>query len=29
VTKEPIVELNTEKVGLDLKFDVPATEVGK
>jgi hypothetical protein len=28
-TKEPMMELNTEKVGLDLTFDVPVAELGK
>jgi hypothetical protein len=28
-TKEPMIELNTEKVGLDLTFDVPVAELGK
>ena len=28
-TKEPVVELNTEKVGLDLTFDVPVAALGK
>jgi hypothetical protein len=28
-TKEPMIELNTEKVGIDLTFDVPVNEVGK
>jgi hypothetical protein len=28
-TKEPLLELNTEKVGLDLTFDVPVAELGK
>lgn len=28
-TKEPTVELNTEKVGIDLTFDVPVSELGK
>jgi hypothetical protein len=28
-TKEPVLELNTEKVGIDLTFDAPVVEVGK
>jgi len=28
-TKEPMIELNTEKVGIDLTFDVPVTALGK
>jgi hypothetical protein len=28
-TKDPMLELNTEKVGLDLTFDVPVAELGK
>ena len=28
-TKEPVIELNTEKVGLDLTFDVPVAPLGK
>jgi len=28
-TKEPMIELNTEKVGIDLTFDVPVGEMGK
>ena len=28
-TKEPVVELNTEKIGIDLTFDAPVVEVGK
>ena len=28
-TKDPMMELNTEKVGLDLTFDVPVAELGK
>ena len=28
-TKEPMMELNTQKVGIDLTFDVPVTEVGR
>jgi len=28
-TKEPMLELNTEKVGLDLTFDVPVAELGQ
>jgi hypothetical protein len=28
-TKEPMLELNTEKVGIDLTFDVPVAELGK
>ena len=28
-TKEPMIELNTEKVGIDLTFDVPVAALGK
>lgn len=28
-TKEPTIELSTEKVGIDLTFDVPVAELGK
>jgi hypothetical protein len=28
-TKEPVVTLNTEKIGIDLTFDAPVGEVGK
>jgi hypothetical protein len=28
-TKEPMMELNTQKVGIDFTFDVPVTEVGR
>jgi len=28
-TKEPTMELNTQKVGIDLTFDVPVAEVGR
>ena len=28
-TKEPVVTLNTEKIGIDLTFDAPVVEVGK
>ena len=28
-TKEPMLELNTEKVGIDLTFDVPVAEVAR
>ena len=28
-TKDPMLELNTEKVGLDLTFDVPVAELGQ
>jgi hypothetical protein len=28
-TKEPMLALNTEKVGIDLAFDVPVAEVGR
>jgi hypothetical protein len=28
-TKEPMVELNTEKVGIDITFDVPVADMGR
>jgi hypothetical protein len=28
-TKEPMMEINTEKVGIDLTFDVPVADLGK
>jgi hypothetical protein len=28
-TKDAVVELNTEKVGIDFTFDAPVAEVGK